>query len=93
MLFLDEALATENAALLPQRNSSCPVARAAALCHMARTVCRRAERAVVALSETETVSEHALQYLNRLSVAVCRARVLNRAAGHPEPQWRRDTFT
>lgn len=95
VLFLDEALATENAALLPLKEFILPGGtRAAALCHMARTVCRRAERAVVALSETETVSEHALQYLNRLSdLLFVEARVLNRAAGHPEPQWRRDTFT
>ena len=43
---------------------------AAAWLHLARTVCRRAERAVVALLEEEgeeRVSEHALHYLNRLS--------------------------
>jgi cob(I)alamin adenosyltransferase len=40
---------------------------AAAALHQARTVCRRAERVVVALAETETVSAPAIKYLNRLS--------------------------
>jgi cob(I)alamin adenosyltransferase len=40
---------------------------AVSLLHQARTVVRRAERAVVALSEAEPVNEHALAYLNRLS--------------------------
>jgi cob(I)alamin adenosyltransferase len=40
---------------------------AAAWCHLARTVCRRAERDVVALMHTETVNTHVLVYLNRLS--------------------------
>ena len=40
---------------------------AAAFLHLARTVCRRAERAVVALTHIEKVNPHALIYLNRLS--------------------------
>lgn len=36
-------------------------------CHLARTVCRRAERCVVTLEEQEEVKEHVIQYLNRLS--------------------------
>jgi cob(I)alamin adenosyltransferase len=40
---------------------------AAAALHVARTVCRRAERAVVALADAEPVNPHALEYLNRLS--------------------------
>jgi cob(I)alamin adenosyltransferase len=40
---------------------------AAAALHVARTVCRRAERHVVALAETEPVNPHATAYLNRLS--------------------------
>jgi cob(I)alamin adenosyltransferase len=40
---------------------------AAAWLHMARTVCRRAERSVVALMRAEKVNQHALIYLNRLS--------------------------
>src|SRR5579862_924042 len=40
---------------------------AAAWCHMARTVCRRAERDVVSLSHTETINSQVIIYLNRLS--------------------------
>lgn len=39
----------------------------AAYLHQARTVCRRAERVCVALSEVDDVNPHAIQYLNRLS--------------------------
>jgi cob(I)alamin adenosyltransferase len=58
---------------------------------MARTICRRAERSVVALGRTETVGPHARQYLNRLSdLLFVLARVLNREAGGSDVQWRHD---
>lgn len=41
-----------------------------AYCHLARTVCRRAERLVVALGASEDIGELAVQYLNRLSDAL-----------------------
>jgi len=41
-----------------------------AYCHLARTVCRRAERLVVHVAQTEDVGELAIQYLNRLSDAL-----------------------
>ena len=41
--------------------------RAAAYAHLVRTVCRRAERAVLVLAASETVSDYARVYLNRLS--------------------------
>jgi cob(I)alamin adenosyltransferase len=63
--------------------------RAAAAAHLARTVCRRAERSVVALAKAETVGEHARRYLNRLSdLLFVAARVLNRHAGRGDVQWR-----
>ncbi len=40
---------------------------AAAALHLGRTVCRRAERSVVALGDTEAINAHAVEYLNRLS--------------------------
>ena len=53
--------------------------RAAAWCHLARTVCRRAERAVVTLARSETVNPQVIVYLNRLSdLLVVLARVFNR---------------
>ena len=63
--------------------------RAAAAAHLARTVCRRAERSVVALARADKVSEGARQYLNRLSdLLFVAGRVLNQAAGVGDVQWR-----
>ena len=63
--------------------------RAAAAAHLARTICRRAERSVVALGRNEAVSEAARQYLNRLSdLLFVLGRVLNRHAGRGDVQWR-----
>jgi cob(I)alamin adenosyltransferase len=57
-----------NAALDPLRSFVLPGGRpAAAWCHLARTVCRRAERDVVTLARAETVNPEVLIYLNRLS--------------------------
>ncbi len=56
--------------------------------HLARTVARRAERRLVELARTETVSEHAIPYLNRLSdLLFVLARAANRAANAPEHLW------
>jgi cob(I)alamin adenosyltransferase len=63
--------------------------RAAAAAHLARTVCRRAERSLVALGRKEKVGEPARRYLNRLSdLLFVAGRVLNRAAGMSDVQWR-----
>ena len=64
---------------------------AAASCHLARTVCRRAEREVVTLSGKETVRPEAIRYLNRLSdLLFVLARVLARASGHGEVLWQHE---
>ncbi len=64
--------------------------RAAALAHVARTVCRRAERRLFSLSRDETLNPSALQYLNRLSdYLFVLARHLNRAAGRDDVLWDR----
>ena len=56
--------------------------------HVARTTCRRAERAVVALARSEAIPKEVLIYLNRLSdLLFVLARSANQAAGHPELQW------
>ena len=66
-------------------------ARAAASAHVCRTVCRRAERALVALGATEALNEAPRQYLNRLSdLLFVLARVLNRAAGGTDVLWQRE---
>ncbi len=63
---------------------------AAAACHIARTVCRRAERRVITLSRTDTVNHDALTYLNRLSdVLFVIARVVARLDGGQEVLWKR----
>lgn len=64
---------------------------AAAQCHLARTVCRRAERRVLSLSRDEAVNPEAQRYLNRLSdLLFVMARVLARAGGGQEVLWQRD---
>ena len=63
---------------------------AAAACHVARTVCRRAERRCWSLARTESVSPETLKYLNRLSdLLFVVARVLARAERGSEVVWRR----
>jgi cob(I)alamin adenosyltransferase len=60
----------------------------AARCHLARTVCRRAERRVVALARDEDVNEATIRYLNRLSdFLFVAARVIAREDGGSEVLW------
>ena len=60
----------------------------AAAFHLARTVCRRAERAVVGLARRETISPAIVQYLNRLSdLLFVLARATNAQAGRPDVPW------
>lgn len=62
--------------------------RPAALAHVARTVCRRAERSVVHLGREAGDSVRARRYLNRLSdLLFVLARYLNREAGEPDVLW------
>lgn len=61
---------------------------AAAQLHVARTVCRRAERMVIALSREERVGEPVIHYLNRLSDALfVMARYQNRKTEHDDILW------
>jgi cob(I)alamin adenosyltransferase len=61
---------------------------AAARCHIARTVVRRAERETVSLARHDAVRAEAVRYLNRLSdLLFVLARVLARASGHGEVLW------
>ncbi len=64
--------------------------QAGALLHLCRTVCRRAERAVVRLSREEPVNPELVRYLNRLSdLLFVLARYVNKAAKKPETPWRK----
>ena len=65
--------------------------RPASLAHLARTVCRRAERALVSLARTEAVSATARTYLNRLSdFLFVLSRVLNREGGGSDVLWQNE---
>lgn len=92
VLWLDEQLALYNADLPPLREFILPGgARAGALCHVARTVARRAEHDLVVLSKNETTPQYALLYLNRLSdLLFVLSRCINRAQAVPETLWQRD---
>ncbi len=81
VLRLDQALEHYNAQLPRLQEFILPAGtRSAALAHVSRTVARRAERSVVALSRAESVNDAPRQYLNRLSdLLFVLARVLNRA--------------
>lgn len=64
--------------------------RAAALAHQARTVCRRAERRIVTLMQSEKVAPAVAQYINRLSdFLFVLARDFNRVKGEPDVLWHR----
>ncbi|HUV98641.1 MAG TPA: cob(I)yrinic acid a,c-diamide adenosyltransferase [Gallionella sp.] len=90
--WLDEQLAHYNADLPPLREFILPGgSRAGALCHVARTVARRAERDLAVLSQRDAVPQHALPYLNRLSdLLFVLSRCINRAQAVAETLWRRD---
>jgi cob(I)alamin adenosyltransferase len=63
--------------------------RAAAYCHLARAVCRRAERAIYALNEKESLNPCVLQYINRLSdMLFVLCRILNKNADVSDILWR-----
>jgi len=65
--------------------------RAAAYCHLARTVCRRAERQLTRLSREEAVTPVSLQYLNRLSdLLFVMCRILNKDAGKADVLWKNE---
>jgi cob(I)alamin adenosyltransferase len=87
---LEAAIDALDARLAPLRHFLLPGGtRAGAALHLARTVCRRAERAVVALDRAEAVRPEVLAYLNRLSdYLFTLARAVNAEAGAAETEWR-----
>ena len=90
---LDRHIQELNAGLAPLKEFVLPGGDpAAAMCHLARAICRRAERSLVALAGLEKVSPLGVQYLNRLSdLLFVAARVINRARGRRETQWKPGT--
>lgn len=89
---LERAVEAFNSELSPLKEFVLPGGtRAAALAHVARTVCRRAERSLVHLAAASPVSEPSRRYLNRLSdLLFVIARILNRAAGADDVLWQKD---
>ncbi|MEQ1775701.1 MAG: cob(I)yrinic acid a,c-diamide adenosyltransferase [Burkholderiales bacterium] len=86
---LEAALDKFNASLPALKDFILPGgSRTAALAHVARTVCRRAERRVVTLAKTESVPALACPYLNRLSdLLFVASRWLNRRNGGSDVLW------
>jgi len=78
-----------NADLPPLKDFILPGgSESAARCHLARTVCRRAERILVSLAKVDEINEASLRYINRLSdLLFVVARVLARAGGGQEVIW------
>ena len=89
---LDGLLEKYNATLPALQDFILPAgSRAAALAHVCRTVCRRAERSIVSLGRDEPINEHPRQYVNRLSdLMFVLSRVLNRYAGGSDVLWQND---
>jgi cob(I)alamin adenosyltransferase len=89
---LEDAIERLNVNLSPLKEFILPGgARPASLAHVARTVCRRAERALVNLAQTEPVSDQSRKYVNRLSdLLFVLARVLNRDAKVGDVLWRKE---
>ena len=90
--YLDEQIARLNTDLPPLKEFILPGGtRAAASAHLARSICRRAERAVVALHQHEPLGVLPQQYLNRLSdLLFIIARTANRLSGAGDVLWKRE---
>jgi cob(I)alamin adenosyltransferase len=89
---LDGLLERYNADLPPLKDFILPGgSRAAAVAHVCRTVCRRAERSIVSVGKAETINDHPRQYMNRLSdLMFVLSRVLNRYAGGSDVLWEKE---
>lgn len=92
VLRLEQWVADFNEPLAPLKEFILPGGtRAAAHAHLARTICRRAERAVVRLAHAESVADGPRQYLNRLSdLLFVLGRGLNHAAGCGDVLWKHE---
>ncbi len=86
---LEDVIDSHESKLKPLKNFILPggTPKAAAF-HVARTVCRRAERSVVALARTEQINPAIIHYLNRLSdLLFVLARAVNKRAGRSDIVW------
>lgn len=92
VLALEQTLNALNADLPPLEEFVLPGGtRAAAHAHLARAICRRAERSLWGLSRKEAVNSDSMKYLNRLSdLLFVLARILARQGDAHEPTWNRE---
>ena len=88
-LFLEEAIDEMESDLTPLKHFILPGGTPAASCvHVARAVCRRAERRIVALAQSEEVNPAITIYMNRLSdFLFVTARYMNKLANVPDRAW------
>ncbi|NNJ97963.1 MAG: cob(I)yrinic acid a,c-diamide adenosyltransferase [Gammaproteobacteria bacterium] len=89
--FLEQQLDEYNVTLPPLEEFILPGGgETACLCHVARAVCRRAERSLVALHQNDALGSDLLAYINRLSdLLFVLSRVLTRLAGENEVYWKK----
>lgn len=89
---LEQVIDTLNENLPPLKEFILPGGtKAAVYCHLARTVCRRAERKLVELHRNEKVTDISLQYLNRLSdLLFVMCRTINKEAGVSDVLWKNE---
>jgi len=86
---LEQAMDKLNANLAPLKEFVLPGgSQSAASCHMARAICRRAERRALELAKSDSLNPEAIRYLNRLSdLLFVVARTLNHVADNEEIMW------
>lgn len=89
---LEQVLDNLNSELKPLKEFILPGGtQTSAFCHLARAVCRRAERRTVSLARAEDVSPVSIRYLNRLSdLLFVIARSINHASGREDVLWDRN---
>lgn len=92
VLELEEIITSYNKDLAPLKEFILPGgSRAAAFCHMARTICRRSEQAIFKLNAKDPINAYSLQFINRLSdLLFVLARVINKHKKVKDVFWKKD---
>ena len=92
VIYLENTLDQLNKDLSPLKDFILPGGtRSAAVCHLARSVCRRLERSLFGIDDQQSVSTVTQQYVNRLSdLLFVIARTVNRESGEPDVLWNHD---
>tara|TARA_B110000879_G_C11129981_1_gene495581 strand:- start:1437 stop:1811 length:375 start_codon:yes stop_codon:yes gene_type:complete len=90
--FLENSLDKMNNELQPLKEFILPGgSRISSYCHLARTVCRRVERNLFKLAQSDKVNEASLKYVNRLSdMLFVLARFLNKINQHNDILWKKE---